>query len=74
MDGWDVDLPTYLEANYVCTTVTKTLWVLVYIAVYGLRPIIIRPKKAGDCLVADLSCAYLLRPRQAYPRAILHSC
>ena len=51
VDGWDVDLPTYLEANYVCTTLTKTLWVLVYIAVYGLRPIIIRPKKAGEILL-----------------------
>ena len=48
VDGWDVDLPTYLEANYICTTVTKTLWVLVYIAVYGLRPVIIRPKRAGE--------------------------
>ena len=51
VNGWDVDLPTYLEANYVCTTLTKTLWVLVYIAVYGLRPIIIRPKKAGEILL-----------------------
>ena len=47
VDGWDVDLPTFLEANIITTTLAKLLWVFVYIAVYGLRPIIIRPKPIG---------------------------
>ena len=47
VDGWDVDLPTYLEANIITTTLAKVLWVFVYIAVYGLRPIIIKPKPIG---------------------------
>ena len=42
-----MDLPSYLEASYVCTTLTKTLWVFVYIAVYGVRPLIVRPKPQG---------------------------
>ncbi len=47
MDGWDVDLPTRLEASYVCNLVAKLLWATAYIAVYGLRPIIIKPKPIG---------------------------
>jgi hypothetical protein len=47
VDGWDVDLPTRLEANYVCNLAAKLAWTAVYIAVYGLRPIIIKPKPVG---------------------------
>lgn len=47
MDGWDVDLPTYLEANYITGVGAKVAWVLVYIVVYGLRPVLIRPKPIG---------------------------
>ena len=48
VDGWDVDLPTMLEANFITSFVAKVLWVFVYIAVYGLRPVIIRPKPIGE--------------------------
>lgn len=48
VDGWDVDLPTMLEANWITSFVAKVLWVFVYIAVYGLRPVIIRPKPIGE--------------------------
>ena len=44
VDGWDVDLPTMLEANVVCNTAMKVIWVFFYLGVYGLRPVIIRPK------------------------------
>lgn len=47
MEGWDVDLPTYIEANVVCTFLLKLGWVCCYILVYGLRPVLIRPKKIG---------------------------
>ena len=53
VDGWDVDLPSYLEASYVCTTLTKALWVFVYIAVYGVRPLIVRPKPQGAPLAVQ---------------------
>ena len=48
VDGWDVDLPTYLEANWITGFVAKAAWVLVYIIVYGLRPVLIRPKPIGE--------------------------
>lgn len=48
VDGWDVDLPTYLEANWITSFVAKAAWVLVYIVVYGLRPVLIRPKPIGE--------------------------
>ena len=51
VDGWDVDLPTYLEANYITGTAAKVAWVLVYIVVYGLRPVLIRPKPIGKLTV-----------------------
>jgi len=47
-----VDLPTRLEANYVCNLAAKVAWTAVYIAVYGLRPIIIKPKPVGAVLRA----------------------
>ena len=48
MDGWDVDLPTTLEANYITHFFAKTLWVFSYIAVYGVRPLLVRPKPVGE--------------------------
>ena len=44
VDGWDVDLPTMFEANLVTNAFMKVAWVFVYLGVYGLRPVIIRPK------------------------------
>jgi hypothetical protein len=43
-----VDLPTYLEANYIATSLIKLVWVCCYILVYGIRPVVIRPKKVGE--------------------------
>jgi len=48
VDGWDVDLPTYLEANYITGFAAKAAWVLVYILVYGIRPVLLRPKPIGE--------------------------
>lgn len=42
-----MDLPTYLEANYIATFLIKLVWVCCYIIVYGIRPVVIRPKKVG---------------------------
>ena len=44
VDGWDVDLPTMFEANLITNAFMKVAWVFVYLGVYGLRPVIIRPK------------------------------
>ncbi len=48
VEGWDVDLPTYMEANVITTTAIKVAWVFCYILVYGLRPVIVRPKTVGE--------------------------
>ena len=47
MEGWDVDLPTGIEANAIVHTAAKIGWMIVYILVYGIRPLIIRPKPVG---------------------------
>lgn len=59
VDGWDVDLPTMLEANYITSFVAKVLWVFVYIAVYGLRPVIIRPKPIGETPASSMALCVL---------------
>lgn len=48
VDGWDVDLPTPMEANLVNNFVSKAVWVFWYIVIYGVRPLLIRPKSVGE--------------------------
>lgn len=43
-DGGDVDLPTVLEANYISNTLMKTIYGFFYLVVYGVRPVLVRPK------------------------------
>ena len=45
-----MDLPTSLEANLVSNFFAKVAWVFSYLAVYGLRPLIVRPKPMGEAL------------------------
>lgn len=47
VDGWDVDLPTDFEANWINNIFAKLVWVSTYIVVYGVRPLLIRPKVPG---------------------------
>ncbi|KAL6777849.1 hypothetical protein ACKKBG_A15910 [Auxenochlorella protothecoides x Auxenochlorella symbiontica] len=44
IDGGDVDLPTVLEVGAVGSLAAKLAWGLVYLCIYGLRPLIVRPK------------------------------
>lgn len=46
IDGGDVDLPTVLEASYVANLAAKLAWGLVYLVIYGVRPLVVRPKAA----------------------------
>jgi sphingolipid delta-4 desaturase len=55
VEGWDVDLPTYVEANVICTFLLKLGWVCCYILVYGLRPVLIRPKKIGSADLVNIA-------------------
>lgn len=59
VDGWDVDLPTMFEANLITNAFMKVAWVFVYLGVYGLRPVIIRPKANSKHLQhADVPLLY----------------
>jgi sphingolipid 4-desaturase/C4-monooxygenase len=44
VDGGDVDLPTVLEATYVSGFIGKICYGLVYLIIYGVRPLMVRPK------------------------------
>ena len=55
--GWDVDLPTSLEKSAVSNLAAKLAWVASYLAIYGLRPLIVRPKKPD---ASDLLCLALV--------------
>ena len=58
-----MDLPSYLEANWIASTIVKLLWVTSYMAVYGLRPVIMRPKPIGECHCQTCSsAAYAVEP------------
>jgi sphingolipid 4-desaturase/C4-monooxygenase len=57
VDGWDVDLPTSLEKSAVSNLAAKLAWVSSYLAIYGLRPLIVRPKKPD---ASDLLCLGLV--------------
>jgi sphingolipid 4-desaturase/C4-monooxygenase len=47
VDGVDVDLPTFFEADLICNSLLKTCFCAVYLLIYGVRPLLVRPKQAG---------------------------
>ena len=57
VDGWDVDLPTSLEKSAVSNLAAKLAWVFSYLAIYGFRPLIVRPKKPD---ASDIACLALV--------------
>jgi sphingolipid delta-4 desaturase len=66
VDGGDVDLPTALEAHWITSVAAKAVYGFFYLAVYGVRPLMVRPKpaNAGDAvnwLVVMASNALVLR-------------
>ncbi len=69
-----MDLPTDLEARWVNNIFAKLLWVSTYIIVYGVRPLLIRPKVPGEsfslclCLSLSLSRARALSLSRATER------
>ena len=68
VDGWDVDLPTRLEASYICNLAAKLVWATWYIAVYGLRPIIIKPKPIGAHPAQEALVLAAVRTRLPFAR------
>ena len=66
VDGWDVDLPTAFESSFARSLPAKLVWCAAYLAIYGLRPLIVRPK-APDA--ADAACLALVL---GFDAAVLH--
>lgn len=52
VDGGDVDLPTVLESTWISNTFAKCIYGFLYLVVYGVRPLIVRPKAphSGDAV------------------------
>ena len=48
VDGGDVDLPTVLESTYVTNLLSKVVFTFVYLVIYGVRPLVVRPKAASE--------------------------
>lgn len=48
IDGYDVDLPTDLEARLFYNPVTKMLWLFLQPAFYSLRPFVVRPRPPSN--------------------------
>lgn len=46
VDGGDVDLPTVLESTYITGVAAKMVYGFLYLCVYGVRPLVVRPKAA----------------------------
>lgn len=55
VDGWDVDLPTMFEASWISHSVVKFMWIVCYIIVYGVRPMLVRPKSVGAQDLANVA-------------------
>ncbi|CAI9756487.1 unnamed protein product [Fraxinus pennsylvanica] len=47
VDGVDMDIPTLTEAHLVKNIVSKSIWVILQLFFYALRPIFIKPKPPG---------------------------
>lgn len=46
VDGGDVDLPTVLESTFITGFLSKLFFTFVYLGIYAIRPLVVRPKAA----------------------------
>ncbi|XP_075496319.1 sphingolipid delta(4)-desaturase DES1-like [Primulina tabacum] len=47
VDGIDMDIPSLTEANLVTDVVSKSIWVVLQLFFYALRPLFLKPKPPG---------------------------
>lgn len=47
VDGVDMDIPTLTEGRLVANPLTKSIWVLLQLFFYALRPLFLKPKPPG---------------------------
>ena len=48
VDGGDVDLPTVLESSWIAGFFSKLFFTFIYLAIYAVRPLIVRPKAISE--------------------------
>lgn len=48
VDGGDVDLPTVLESRFITGFFSKLFFTFVYLGIYAIRPLVVRPKAASE--------------------------
>lgn len=63
VDGGDVDLPTVLESSWITGFFSKLFFTFIYLAIYAIRPLVVRPKAASERPPLPSRCRGLV-PRQ----------
>jgi sphingolipid delta-4 desaturase len=53
VDGGDVDLPTVFESTWITSTLSKAVYGFFYILVYGVRPLVVRPKNISTADIVN---------------------
>jgi len=65
-DNIDVDIPTQIEGRIFRTRLTKLLFVIFQVLFYGLRPLVVEPKKPTVWEFANTFCAVTFDAAIAY--------
>jgi len=59
VNGWDVDVPTILEAQFFSSRLLKALFVFLQPAAYAIRPLCVKPKDPGRWEVINWGSCFL---------------
>ena len=52
VDGGDVDLPTVFESSWIVGFFSKVFFTFIYLAIYAVRPLLVRPKAPSEWALA----------------------
>ncbi|PKA60152.1 sphingolipid delta-4 desaturase [Apostasia shenzhenica] len=66
MDGIDMDIPSHAEAHSVKNAITKSIWVVLQLFFYALRPLFLKPKPPGIWEFINLVIQVLLDASMVY--------
>ena len=53
VDGGDVDLPTVFESSWIVGFFSKVFFTFIYLAIYAVRPLLVRPKAPSEWARAE---------------------
>jgi hypothetical protein len=70
VDGGDVDLPTVFESSWIVGFFSKVFFTFIYLAIYAVRPLLVRPKAPSEWAHA---CRSVLAASSACLAANWHS-